>query len=711
MKQRFAALALVLSLMLGLTAEAGAASTPREVRAELGRDTYVTYNGEVQVMQDAAGNQLYPISCGGVTYLPVRAIGDMLGLEVGWDAASRTVLLDVPDSGWTAAGDSAGTIPAAGSRMEITAAVAFDTSVAYNGELQPLEDASGNPVYPLSYEGVTYLPVRAVCTMLGIDVDWDPVTKILILEGVERILPTGFEIDGEMVDVNYDAARPGAFRQELEELGFDQKEIGYHTQRMIRYLKENREDARTREVFLVSALFQGKEISFEIPVEEKTAGRTVEYEINGVWYDVEFDSENPDAFRKALLELGFPENRIDAEVQHRLDEERIIQASIRNSLETQDSQGSQSVRVINAAGGESGAGPEDTFAFALPRGDDPEKIRAFFQEKGFTDVEVTRGRPSSSPAFKTSTYAGLLGEAHIGTDYVEVDWSAAGDGYIRVRLNKQLVELTTCGVSCGSPGGTSRKYYLPEGEWVNLPLLGGSGEYQVSIQPYYNEDTLNSMTVEEADAVYRDPLQLRFGAGVDNPDAVWTLSSIDIDYENSPETCAKALELTKDCETDAEKITAVFEYVAKTIKYDQKLYKEIKAYNALLKAWEESETPFNPLTGRFRNGEREYLVLDDILASKSGVCEDYATLMAGMLRSLGIPCKYGRGEASSDPKNMEPHGWCLVRPETGELDKTKLGAGTDGEWIRLDPTWASTGGSAGRKAASNDKNYITESYY
>ena len=40
-------------------------------------------------------------------------------------------------------------------------------------------------------------------------------------------------------------------------------------------------------------------------------------------------------------------------------------------------------------------------------------------------------------------------------------------------------------------------------------------------------------------------------------------------------------------------------------------------------------------------------VLDNVLAAKKGICFDYAGLMTGMLRSLGVPCKLVVGYAGT----------------------------------------------------------------
>jgi len=44
----------------------------------------------------------------------------------------------------------------------------------------------GNPVYPIIYNGTTYLPIRAVSNMLDIPVAWDATTKTVILGTEEK---------------------------------------------------------------------------------------------------------------------------------------------------------------------------------------------------------------------------------------------------------------------------------------------------------------------------------------------------------------------------------------------------------------------------------------------------------------------------------------------------------------------------------------------
>ncbi len=52
--------------------------------------------GKNVVAKDADGNIVQPFIYNGTTYLPIRAIGEALDLEVKWDGNTKTVSLEVP---------------------------------------------------------------------------------------------------------------------------------------------------------------------------------------------------------------------------------------------------------------------------------------------------------------------------------------------------------------------------------------------------------------------------------------------------------------------------------------------------------------------------------------------------------------------------------------------------------------------------------------
>jgi transglutaminase-like putative cysteine protease len=72
---------------------------------------------------------------------------------------------------------------------------------------------------------------------------------------------------------------------------------------------------------------------------------------------------------------------------------------------------------------------------------------------------------------------------------------------------------------------------------------------------------------------------------------------------------------------------------------------------------------------------------EDILRRRQGVCQDFAHLAAGCLRSLGLAARYVSGYLETSPPEGEPalvgaaasHAWCSVRL-------------VDGSWLDFDPT-------------------------
>ena len=63
-----------------------------------------------------------------------------------------------------------------------TIEVAYNNiKICMDGEMIDPKDANGQTVEPFIYNGTTYLPVRAVGTVIGKDVSWDGVEKVVYL--------------------------------------------------------------------------------------------------------------------------------------------------------------------------------------------------------------------------------------------------------------------------------------------------------------------------------------------------------------------------------------------------------------------------------------------------------------------------------------------------------------------------------------------------
>lgn len=84
--------AVVLALSLSVSASTGT------VTKELSySEIKIQLDGEELLPMDAAGNYVEPFIIDGTTYLPVRGIASALRLDVGWDGATKTVLLTTPE--------------------------------------------------------------------------------------------------------------------------------------------------------------------------------------------------------------------------------------------------------------------------------------------------------------------------------------------------------------------------------------------------------------------------------------------------------------------------------------------------------------------------------------------------------------------------------------------------------------------------------------
>ena len=83
----------VLCVVLLRTPLIGCAQAADTVTARLRPDYTIIIDGAERDFYNAAGQQVHPVAYDGTTYLPVRAIGELMGKTVAWDAAANTVTL------------------------------------------------------------------------------------------------------------------------------------------------------------------------------------------------------------------------------------------------------------------------------------------------------------------------------------------------------------------------------------------------------------------------------------------------------------------------------------------------------------------------------------------------------------------------------------------------------------------------------------------
>jgi len=98
MKKRTLALLMVAVFTVSMLAGLGAAGLISEIKAELRRDFTVRVDGEKQIFRNADGERVYPLLYEGTTYLPVRAIGELMGKTVYWDEGKKEIDLRTEDT-------------------------------------------------------------------------------------------------------------------------------------------------------------------------------------------------------------------------------------------------------------------------------------------------------------------------------------------------------------------------------------------------------------------------------------------------------------------------------------------------------------------------------------------------------------------------------------------------------------------------------------
>ena len=95
-----------LVLCVGIAIGVAAPSLVENIKAELRRDFTVIVDGQVQTFRDVNGNEVYPLLYNGTTYLPVRAIGELMGKDVYWYENDKTVELKDKTGGKTTVTDA-----------------------------------------------------------------------------------------------------------------------------------------------------------------------------------------------------------------------------------------------------------------------------------------------------------------------------------------------------------------------------------------------------------------------------------------------------------------------------------------------------------------------------------------------------------------------------------------------------------------------------
>lgn len=93
MKKRWIITAAGLLCVVNMAVGAAAGSVIQDIRAQLRPDFTIEIDGEVKHFKNAQGESVYPILYDGTTYLPIRAIGEIMDKTVYWYEDAKRIEL------------------------------------------------------------------------------------------------------------------------------------------------------------------------------------------------------------------------------------------------------------------------------------------------------------------------------------------------------------------------------------------------------------------------------------------------------------------------------------------------------------------------------------------------------------------------------------------------------------------------------------------
>lgn len=255
------------------------------------------------------------------------------------------------------------------------------------------------------------------------------------------------------------------------------------------------------------------------------------------------------------------------------------------------------------------------------------------------------------------------GEITYGNETASVDASHTDMGYVMIRYDgsaeKVKLQITV-------PDGTVYSYNLRPGDYETFPLSGGSGTYQLTVLEHVRDQMYAISFSGEIDVTITD----EFLPFLYPNQYVW--------FTPDSQAVKLGIEISQSSSNDLDYVEQIYRYVIGNISYDEELAKNVQA---------------------------DYLPeIDRTLQTKKGICFDYASLMASLLRSQSIPAKLVVGYSGD-----AYHAWISVYlKEIGWVnDIIKF----DGKsWSLMDPTLAANNSNSAVKDYLGDGSNYTVKY-
>lgn len=271
----------------------------------------------------------------------------------------------------------------------------------------------------------------------------------------------------------------------------------------------------------------------------------------------------------------------------------------------------------------------------------------------------TKGSRDNTPVVLTGQADGTV---TYGSEGVTIDASHISEGYIMVSYTgtNEKVKLQITG-----PDEVVYTYDL-HGDYETFPLTAGSGSYTVGVFENIEGTSYSTLFTQTIDVKIDD----EFGP--------YLYANQYVNFNGESKVVEKAEELSKPCNDDLEVIEQVYNYMISNFTYDYDKAESVQS---------------------------GYLPdVDEVFEAQTGICFDYAAVMAAMLRSQRIPTRLEVGYAGD-----VYHAWISTYiEEQGWVNGIIQFDGKN--WELMDPTFASTS-SKPEDFITNTDEYITKFVY
>lgn len=328
---------------------------------------------------------------------------------------------------------------------------------------------------------------------------------------------------------------------------------------------------------------------------------------------------------------------------------------------------SLSTAYLLMTAGLTGCGPESQTIPDTPSST-PSRIE-IEHESTVSAASVPAEESSVSSGTRDNTPVCLVPEApgtvETRNDVAVIDTSHADCGYIMANYTGTVSKVK---LRITSPDGTEYTYDLHGNGYETFPLSSGDGSYKIVIYENISGTSYSTCLYTTISAVLADEF------------SPFLYPNQYVNFNADSKTVKKGAELSQGADNDLDVITSVYDYIVSSITYDY-----VKASD--------------PPTGYTTN-------VDEILESGTGICLDYAAVMAAMLRSQQIPTRLEVGYAKD-----AYHAWISVyTKETGWLNGLIEFDGNT--WTLVDPTFgANSSEKSLKKFIGDGSNYTLQKLY